>query len=339
MAGIPLTRCQFLIPFAEILDSLGAPTEKFLTKFRLPTSLAEKADLYVPILPAIRFAEAAARSQGIVDFGFQAARHLHFAHLSEKLRTLIVHSPTLLVALQQVCKWASLEDTVLSMWLEFQDDRIRICSRLIGTEGVPHLEHSQWLQLVFPIHIVRHFAGPQWNPATIAFQAQYTPTLDTQSFWPNSRFLSGQHAAWIDVPISLLSLPGRPDEAPVSQGVDGDGPSDRELVASLKLMLPAYLDQGAPTLAEAAEMAGLSARSFQRKLSQAGFSYSSLIEAARFDNASKLLHNTDSRIIEIALSSGYADHAHFTRAFRRMTGVSPRQFRVQSRERLFSSPG
>lgn len=149
MSGIPLTRTQFLLPFAQIHDEIGAPTEALLFKFRLPAGLDEKADCYVPILPAIKFAEAAQRAQGITDFGFQAARRTQFCHLSEKLRALVGHSTTLLTALRQVCRWAPVEDTNLVMWLERDDDCIRICSRLDGTAGLLHLEHSQWLQIIF----------------------------------------------------------------------------------------------------------------------------------------------------------------------------------------------
>ena len=117
MAKIHLTRCQYLIPFTDILHDIGAPAGSLLARYRLPTSLEEKANHYVPILPAIAFAEFAQRSQGIVDFGFHASRLVHFGHLSEKTRTLIGHSPTLLVALKQACKWASLEDSNLSNWL------------------------------------------------------------------------------------------------------------------------------------------------------------------------------------------------------------------------------
>ena len=56
-----------------------------------------------------------------------------------------------------------------------------------------------------------------------------------------------------------------------------------------------------------------------------------LVETARYEVASKLLRDTDSKIIDIAFSSGYADPAHFTRAFRRISGITPRQFREQSR--------
>lgn len=331
MSGIPLTRCQFLIPFVVIHDEIGAPTEALLAKFHLPTSLEEKADHYVPILPAIRFAEAAQRSQGITDFGFQASRQLQFCHLSERLRAIIGSCPTLFSALQQVCKWARLEDTNLNMWLELCDDYVRICSRLAGTAGLQHLEHSQWLQNIFPIHIVRQFAGPDWTPSTMAFEAHYTPSLETQAFWPNTRFLSGQHASWIDVHASQLSLPNLAIELSPSSYGDEDQTFPSEIVRTLKLMLPSYLDEGVPTVAAIAEMAGISVRSFQRKLASMGLSYSDLVEIVRFENAAKLLRTTDAKIIEVAFASGYSDPAHFTRAFRRISGVTPREFREQWR--------
>ena len=333
MNGIPLTRCQFLIPFAAIHNEIGAPTETLLARFRLPTSLEEKADHFIPILPAIRFAEAAQRSQGITDFGFQASRQLQFCHLSEKLRSIIGHSPTLFVALQQACKWAPLEDTILNLWLERCDDYIRVCSNLIGTTGLRHLEHSQWLQNIFIVHIVRQFTGPDWTPSTIAFEAHYTPSLQTQAFWPNTRFMSGQHASWIDVHISQLSLPNLAIELPPNPYEDEEQTFSTEFVRTLKLMLPSYLDEGVPTVAEIAEMAGVSVRSFQRKLSNMGLSYSGLVDAVRFENAAKLLRDTDAKVIDVAFSSGYTDPAHFTRAFRRVSGITPRAFRHQWRPR------
>lgn len=333
MNGIPLTRCQFLIPFAVIHSEIGAPTEALLAEFRLPTSLEEKADHFIPLLPAINFAEAAQRSQGITDFGFQASRQLQFCHLSEKLRAIIGYSPTLFTALQQVCKWAPLEDTILSMWLERCDDYVRVCSQLIGTAGLLHLEHSQWLQNIFTIHIVRQFTGSDWTPSTIAFEANYTPSRETKSLWPNTRFLSGQHASWIDVHVSQLSFPNLALDSPPNPYEEEDQTSPTEIVHTLKLMLPSYLDEGAPTIMEIAEMAGISVRSFQRKLSSMGLSYSGLVDLVRFESAAKHLRETDARIIDVAFSCGYADPAHFTRAFRRISGTTPREFREQWRPR------
>ena len=331
MADIPLTRGQFLLPFVSILDDIGAPTETLLERSRLPSSLAEKSDLYLPLLPALCFVETAQRTQGIEDFGFLAARRLHFSHLREKTRALIAHSPTLLVALRHACHWASREDTILSMWIEHDADHVRVCSRLAGTTGLLHLKYAQWIQNIFPIYIVRQFAGPDWMPTAIAFESSYAPSPATRSSWPNVRFLSGQHAAWISLPITLLSLSNRSTALFAPPRDEEDGPSGYDIVELLKLMLPAYLDEGTTALADVADIAGVSTRTLQRKLAHLGLTYSDILETARYENASRLLRDTDCRIIDVAFSSGYTDPAHFSRAFRRLTGVTPRQFREQSR--------
>ena len=334
MKGIPLARSVFLMPFASVLTDVGAPTTKLLEKYRLPTSLEENFDHYVPLLPAIEFAANAQQSQGISDFGHLAGNLFHFDDLTEQLQTSVLQSATLFAALKQLVRLAPIEDTITRMWFERDECNLRVCSALIGTKGMRHLEHSQWLQNLPVIYIVRQFTGPNWSPATIAFEARYTPSLETQSKWPNTRFLSGQHASWIDIPISQLSLPSRASSmrqaapAPAPEEVVHDS---SDIVGALQLMLPAYLTGTLPSIAEAAEMAGTSVRSLQRQLSFAGLTYSKLIDQARYRVAAALLGNSDVRIIDAAFAAGYDDPAHFTRAFRRMAGVTPRAFRENLR--------
>ena len=71
----------------------------------------------------------------------------------------------------------------------------------------------------------------------------------------------------------------------------------------------------------------MSVRSFQRRLEDEGVNYSQLIDWVRLDRATRLLDAPGARVIDVALEVGYSDPAHFTRAFRRWTGVTPRQFR------------
>ena len=244
MAQIPLTRCQFLMPFVEIHSAIGGPTGSLLAKYRLPTSLDKKADYYVPLLPAIEFAAAAQQQQGLTELAFRASQMLKFEHLSDASRARVRHSPTLLMALQQMCKWASVEDTCLQLWLELHGDHVRICSKIAGAEGIPFMEMSQWVQNIFVLHIVRQFAGAHWSPAVIAFEAPYRPGADVQAAWPNTRFMSAQKASWIEVPMGLLSLPNI-SSAPLHILCDeGPEPVGEDVVSVLKLSLPAYLDEG-----------------------------------------------------------------------------------------------
>jgi AraC-like DNA-binding protein len=76
-----------------------------------------------------------------------------------------------------------------------------------------------------------------------------------------------------------------------------------------------------------AKRLNISARTLQRRLNDWGVTFEELIDEYRRDRAARLLMRADHSIREIAYSLGYSDPAHFTRAFKRWTGVSPRSYR------------
>ena len=55
--------------------------------------------------------------------------------------------------------------------------------------------------------------------------------------------------------------------------------------------------------------------------------------ARRIQWAAELLSRTDHRVVEIALLTGYWDHAAFTRAFRARMGIAPAGYRARGRQR------
>ena len=335
MKPVPLTRCAFVAPFAGILNRMGAPGASLLSKFRLPTNIEEKPEQYVALFPALRFVAAAQLSQGIIDFGFLAGRQLAFRHLSPQFQATVRRSPTLLAALESWRRFIQLEDSVLRIRLERHAQSLRVCfvNTFPGAERMPHLEHAQWIQNIMTIHVVREFAGPGWMPATFAFQSRYSPGIETQSFWPHTRFLSGQYATWIDVPASLLGLPN-PASRRAREPLGGRlQPFDTDIVSTLKLMLASYLDECVPSIMEAAEIAGTSVRTLQRELATAGLTYSSLLDQVQFERAAEMLRETDAKIIEVAHATGFENPSHFSRAFRRIAGVTPREFRQSSAAR------
>lgn len=326
MPSIVLARCALIAPFIDVLNDCGAPTERMLGKFGLPEHPELKPDDYFPLFPALQFAATAQASQGLTDFGFHAVQRLQVGHLSEQFQAAARYAPTLLSVLETFSRFVQIEDNFSRFWLERHGDHLRVCSTIAGTTGMRHLEHSQWVQNVVPIYLVRQFAGPDWAPATIAFEARYTPGVETQERWPCTRFLSGQKASWIDVPVSLLSLPN-PNAAMSGAAAQDLQPVGIDVVAALKLLLPSYLGGRIPGIEELADMARMSVRSLQRELASAGLSYSGLLDRVRYEGAAELLRRTDARIIDVAMATGYADPAHFARAFRRMAGVTPREFR------------
>lgn len=329
MKPIPLTRNVFLAPFTSILNEMGAPTPSLLAKFHLPIHPEENTNQYIPLFPALRFLAAAEVSQGVIDFGFLAGQRLSFGVLSDRFQATVHRSPTLLAALKSWCRFVQLEDTFLRVRLERHEHSLRVCytSTFPEAEGIPRREHAQWLQNIVTIHIVRQFAGPHWTPATFAFQSRYSPSAETQSFWANTRFVSGQNASWIDIPVSILTLHNPVRDRARNQSQIPFRPIKTDIVSTLKMILPTYFDEHVPNIAEAAEIIGTSVRSLQRELSAANLTYSSLLDQVRFELGIELLRKTDVKISDAAYATGYANPTHFTRAFRRFVGVTPREFR------------
>lgn len=72
---------------------------------------------------------------------------------------------------------------------------------------------------------------------------------------------------------------------------------------------------------------GLTRRTLQRRLSAHGTTFAALVESLLRNSAQDLLANTAEPVTAVALKLGYADMAHFTRAFRRWTGMAPSAYR------------
>jgi PAS domain S-box-containing protein len=80
--------------------------------------------------------------------------------------------------------------------------------------------------------------------------------------------------------------------------------------------------------AQLAAWSGLPPARFARLIKKLfGLTPSQYITKTRIAAASSLLRETDQTVAQIASACGFADHSSFTRAFRKVAGVSPTQFR------------
>lgn len=84
-----------------------------------------------------------------------------------------------------------------------------------------------------------------------------------------------------------------------------------------------------PDLAGVAGQLLMSERTLKRRLQEQGLSFQLLLDRAREQDSRRLLANPRLSIEQVALATGYADPANFTRAFRKWTGLSPRAYRQQ----------
>lgn len=82
-----------------------------------------------------------------------------------------------------------------------------------------------------------------------------------------------------------------------------------------------------PSLESMAAMLHTSSRTLKRRLQEEGENYRELMEACLRRRAQQLLEDRHYAVSEIAWRLGYNDVSNFSRAFRRWTGKTPRQWR------------
>jgi AraC family transcriptional regulator len=89
------------------------------------------------------------------------------------------------------------------------------------------------------------------------------------------------------------------------------------------------------SLADLAEVAGLSRMHFAAQFRRStGLRPHEYVQGRRIDYAQQLLVSSDLSLIEIALSAGFANPAHFSRVFKRFTGTTPSAWRALHKHRL-----
>ncbi len=94
-------------------------------------------------------------------------------------------------------------------------------------------------------------------------------------------------------------------------------------------VIATLLPHGKAHASEVAHELGVSQRTFARRLSEEGLSFSEVLDGLRSDLANRHLADRDLAISQIAWLLGYGDVGAFSHAFKRWTGKTPGQARAE----------
>ena len=181
------------------------------------------------------------------------------------------------------------------------------------------------------IGMIRVYTGPQWQPTEIGLMADHLPCRYIREQLPHTRMRMSQKFSYIALENRLLSLPPLAEQGtmPVSATHVCYQPAKKGFANSLEQILQSYIQESNMSIDFAAELCNTSKRTLQRRLQAKGTCFNELLAGAQFSAASRMLHKPGKTVTEIAYRLGYSDAAHFTRAFRRIAGVTPQVYRQQ----------
>jgi len=224
----------------------------------------------------------------------------------------------------------------------------RLCTLEIGAR----VAHFEWTYSPLILHrdqyvdlgvaqgfsILRVFLGDDINRIRLELERKkpINTSLHKQLLTQNVTFNAPVNA--IIVPADCL---GRinPDADPrlfamMSQQMDAiphRSTNASDPVAAIRFQVSENLASNTPTLASEAERLGMSPRTLQRRLTDAGTSMQAIADECRREMAARLLSETSLTLSSITYKLGFSAPAAFTRSAIRWFGMTPSQYRQENK--------
>jgi AraC-like DNA-binding protein len=321
---IPIIRLAHPLAFAAYLQDIGAPVDRYFRNHGLP-ALCKDPVSFVPLNSAWGLFGEAQQNEA-EEIGWLVGRFVGDNNLNAALLNRFDRSPTLYQALKNLIRMVSTEASHLQLGIIEQKDRVLFHTRYPGRRDEFGYLVSQAYQLSVYIDVVRHFAGFSWAPDEIGIESDSIST-ETEKLFPQSAIRFNQPAGYISIPREVLS--SRPWHLHSRfRGSDTPTYTHRlEFPEQLELLLEPKLSEGYLSMKQAARYVDMSVRTLGRRLSDSGATYQSVIDTVRFRMARRLIENSDQPMAAIAKAIGFEEQTNFTRMFRRISGMTPMEFR------------
>jgi AraC-like DNA-binding protein len=333
--SLAVTRAAHLHIYLDVLRSIGAPVARDLARSRLPTWVEEMPDEYVSLPHALDWARKCGGDFELMELGFLASSHLVTETLRSPLQRQLALAQTGFAGVHALQRAVEIEDSVLSLSIGIEGNAVRVFVDIVLLDDHPSRCIVEWQTIsgiLLAAGVRSGFAG---DPREITFVSRHSPPIAALEHWPDTRILTGQPYTSVLFDRDALARPlgSTMAHGAAEQLLHATSSTHDEswcgwtFSALLRALIRPYLRDGYPDLVTTAEIAGISCRTLQRRLQEEGRSYTDIVQEARFDLARDLLNDQALRIIDVSMMCSYENPQHFSRAFRKFAGISPRQYR------------
>lgn len=287
-------------------------------------------DARVPRAALDRLWRLAVEATGNPAFGLEAPRYISQTTF-HALGYAVLASLTLREAFDRMVRFRRLVGDILQLELIDRGDRYRVVIDVSAHPDMPWQAVDAIAAICVRQARVLHGERP-CHPLEVGFR--HPPPADTGPyerlfrapvlFARNVNYLEFARADIEDrLPSGNAELARGNDEVMAAFLARSVAPP---LTARVRQAMLDALPDGAPAKATIARSLGMSPRNLQRHLAQEGTSFKEVLGDARISLACSYIDDGRLSVTEIAFMLGFADTSAFSRAFKRWTGLAPRQW-------------
>lgn len=323
--GLSVVVSEFGVDFQALADEVG-----------LSPYINSDGDRRFPHRKLLELANLAARRSRRRDLGLVWGARSN-PMLLGPLGVAMLNAPTARRALQLFVERLPSQNEVLRAALVPREKRgLELLSLVNNMTRPPSLVHVKERNIGILLGILRTLLGVQYSPAEIwlshprhadldAYRRAYgmLPIFDQDvcgvvlTTSDLDKRVAGHRRDVFEMAVSYLG------QTPASEA-----PAD-DAIATAAAVLATNRSY---RLGEVASIMGVHARGLQRRLQEAGVTYSMLRDSALRREAERLLRDGDRLLTDVAFELSFKDQAAFTRASRRWFGLPPGAARIRLRE-------
>lgn len=277
----------------------------------------------------------AVEATGDPAFGLEVSRHPSQTTF-HALGYAVLASETLKDALERIVRYRRLVGDVLELALVDAGDRYRLHIDVSSHPDMPFQAVDAVAALV--VRQARALHRPRrCDPLAVAFARPAPLDLAPYAHTFRAPLVFDAPANTIDFARADLEDPLPSGNAELARGNDEVmvrylARLEQACVATrVQQALLDALPGGVPSKTAVARALGMSARNLQRHLASEGTSFTALLDEARMQLARTYVDGGRLSVTEIAFMLGFADTSTFSRAFKRWTTMSPRQWAARRR--------
>jgi AraC-like DNA-binding protein len=312
----------------------GIACEPLLRDAGLTLAQIEDRAARIPVRNQIRFLELTAAALPDEFLGFHLARDFDLRELG-LLHYVLASSDTLDDALQRSARYSTTVNEGLSLKYVERND-VAIAFNYVGVA-----RHSDRHQIEFIVTTVVRACRDLTGRHLVPHRVQFTHHRD-EDYSEISAFLGvdvefGAGVDEVAFPRTIRDLPvvsadpylgdlliGYCEEA-LARRLKRDG----AVRSAIENVIAPLLPHGKARVDEIARRLGLSPRTLARRIAAEGLTFGSVLDQLRSDLAQRHLRYSTLSISQIAWLLGYQEVSAFTHAFKRWTGMTPREMRAQ----------
>ena len=332
--SVALVKAAFLQQFKTAMANNKVAIEPYFQKLRLPLVDMYDPEALIPEKPFWHLINRVAIAEMIPDFGMQVAQVTPW-HQVESIEKRINKSQCLKTLLDSFCDITPSQSNVTSFTLHTEN-----ALGWFEYGGQPLISNDIQMELyrvTSMIELVQLAAGKNWRPLKVRLMMNKNRVVEQNSILNDCELIFSQKLTAIAFPAGLLDATitlqttGNSTHIGIEDNRKLTDIQDKSrLLNALREIISFYITDENLSIEVIADIAGMSTRSLQRMIKKHGISYNELLNASRQQYAEEKLRGSVSKISDIAYQLGYNDTAHFTRAFKRWTGITPIEYRKRA---------